>query len=221
MSNARTGATGRARNANQLHPKGIAMTLHTRVMVTSPGIDSRAAFVRMRELIGAGEQYSAWDSPDPTSDNRYRHTMTPGHHMDLGQGLPALMWVDHNNGALLSRGEFHDDDCEAGCYCGPEGYVEINYDTAYGYRAENNASCGDLHAWITREIGQWLTDLGATWQWYDESGDGWTADLSNGYGALGDPEVGAPGSAVQRVDRDPMRSFGEFALAAIAAEVDA
>lgn len=196
--------------------KGAAMTLHTRVMVTSPGVDPAAAFVRMRQIIGAGEQYDAWTSPEPDSDNEYRRTMAPGFHMDLGQGLPALMWVKHNNGALCCDGghsEWCDDDC-SGEYDDPAGYIEINYDTVYGYRAANNASCGDLHAFITREITAWLDTQGVTWQWYDESGDGWQPDLST-YGTLGDPEVGRIGSTIQRTDRDPKREFGNLVAALV------
>lgn len=195
------------------------MTLHTRVLVTSPGIDPRETFIQMRRIIGASEQYSAWESPQLDSDNEYRRTMDPGFHMDMGQGLPALMWVDHWNGALSPAHE-HDQWClrwddngpvegsEPECTPEPRGFIEINYDTAYGYRAENNASCSDLHAWITREIGAWLDAQGATWEWYDECGDGW--DHGHGWGTLGDPEVGALGSTIQRVTTDEKRSFGEL-----------
>jgi len=205
------------------------MTLHTRVKVMSPGIDPRETFVKMRQIIGAGEQYSAWESPQMDSENEYRHTMSPGFHMDLGQGLPALLWVDHWRGELEPAHE-HDKFCyewdESGsptdkleCDPEPRGYIEINYDTAYGYRADNNASCSDLHAWITQEIGAWLDRHGATWEWYDESGDGW--GHGPGWGTLGDPEVGALGSTKRRVDGDEKRSFFAVAMAAIAADLNA
>ena len=200
------------------------MTLHTRVLVTSPGIDPAAVFVKMRQIIGAGEQYDTFTSPDPTSDNKYRRTMGPGFHMEAGQGLPALMWVDHWNGALSPAHE-HDKWCgpwdESGpiagadpeCSPDPRGYIEINYDTSYSYRADNNASCSDLHAWITQEVGQWLDAQGAAWQWYDESGDGW--DHGPGWGTLGDPVVGEIGSTVARTDADPKRNFGNLVASLI------
>jgi hypothetical protein len=193
------------------------MTLHTRVMVTSPDVDPAAVFVKMRQIIGAGEQYSAWTSPEVDSDNEYRHTMPPGYHMDLGQGLPALMWVDFAEPGEQIGGETHDEYCDEECdggYHDPPGFIEINYDTAYGYRAENNASCGDLHAFITQEITSWLDERGASWQWYDESGDGWQP-TSVRWGTLGDPEIGALGSSKVRTDRDEKRAFGNLVTAMI------
>lgn len=192
------------------------MTLHTRVMVTSPGVDPAAVFVKMRQIIGAGEQYDAWTSPEPDSDDEYRRTMTPGYHMTLGQGLPALMWVEHNNGALVSDGG-HQEWCESDCsgdYDDPAGYIEINYDTAYGYAAKNGAGCGDLHAYITREIGTWLTMQGASWVWYDESGDGWDVDQSD-LSILGDLDVGRIGSTMPAQRRDARRDFATVALSAV------
>lgn len=192
------------------------MTLHTRVMVTSPGLDPAAVFVKMRQIIGAGEQYGAWTSPEPDSDNEYRRTMQPGYHMDLGQGLPALMWVEFARDGETIGGEAHEDWCDSDCdgaYHDPAGVIEINYDTGYAYRADNNASCGDLHAFITREIGAWLDAQGASWEWYDESGDGW--NHGPGFGTLGDPDVGAIGSAIQRVTEDDKRAFGNLVTAAI------
>lgn len=182
------------------------MTLHTRVMVTSPGVEPRAAFDKMRDLIGATDRHT------------YRYT-APGWHMDLGQGLPALMWVDVLDGQAEEHDEFCDDDC-SGQYHGPAGFLEINYDTGYAYTADNGASCSDLHAWITREVTAWLDAQGATWKWYDESGDGWQDDLTD-YGALGDPEVGRPGSTIRKGGRDPKRDFGALAMAAVLAEVAA
>jgi hypothetical protein len=190
-------------------------------MVTSPGVDPRAAFDKMRELIGATDAHTWWESPQPDSPNKYRHTMSRGYHMDIAQGLPALMWVDYERaGGLVSDGghnEWCDDDC-SGKYDDPAGYVEINFDTGYAYTAPNGASCGDLHAWIAREITAWLDAQGATWVWFDECGEGWLSDLTAG--TLGDPEVGRPGSTVPRQGReDGRRAFGALAMAAVLADL--
>ncbi len=184
------------------------MTLHTRVMVTSPGVDPAAAFVKMRQIIGAGEQYSARTRTETEFEWQANYS---SHSMDLGQGLPALMWVDFAKPGRTLGGEGHEDYCESDCdgsYHDPEGYIEIHYDTTYGYRADNGASCSDLHAWITQEIGTWLDMQGATWEWYDESGDGW--GHGPGWGTLGDPEVGALGSTKRRQGRDSKREFGNL-----------
>lgn len=193
------------------------MTLHTRVMVTSPGVDAQAAFDKMRELIGATDEHKWFETPDPTSENKYLRTAAPGLHMEIGQGLPALMWVDAHDGVAEGHGEYCDSDCSGSCH-DPAGWLEINYDTAYGYTAANGGSCSDLHAWITREITAWLDAQGATWVWYDESGEGWLPDLTS-YGTLGDPEVGRPGSTVRRQSEDEKRAFGRLAAAAVLAQV--
>lgn len=197
-------------------------------MVTSPGIDPAAVFVKMRQIIGAGEQYSATTRTETEHSWQEKYA---SHSMEMGQGLPALMWVDFAHPGQVLGGEGHDEDCESDCDGGfhdPAGYIEINYDTAYGYRADNNASCGDLHAFITREIGAWLDMQGATWKWYDESGWGWFDDLTtpkpagrdrtSPYGTLGDPNVGALDSTICRSGaEDEKRAFGALAVAAVLA----
>lgn len=176
------------------------MTLHTRIAVTSPGVDARAAFDHARDLIGATDRY-VW-----------REDGDGGYSMQLGQGLPALMWVDVSDG----QPEQHDDWCEPDCsgeYHDLGHYVMVHFDTGYAYTAPNGASCSDLHAWLVDEMGRWLTERGATWEWYDESGDGW--NHGDGWGTLGSPEVGRIGSQVVRIGRDEKRDFGTLALAAI------
>jgi hypothetical protein len=97
----------------------------------------------------------------------------------------------------------------------------VHFDTAYGYRADSNgASCGDLHAWLVREIGAWATEQGASWRWYDESGNGWLDTRNDDLSPLGDPEVGRIGSTVRRgAIEDPRRAFGQMVTAAVMAGV--
>lgn len=193
------------------------MTLHTRVVVTTPDVDMRETFDRMRELIGATDEYTWFESPELDSDNEWRRTMKPGFHMDVGQGLPALMWVEQGTGEAEGHDpEWCEDDCD-GAYHDPAHWVEINFDTGYAYCADNGASCSDLHAWLVQEIGAWLTDQGAEWQWYDESGEGW--NHGPGWGTLGDPEIGRLGSTVRKQGRDEKRDFGMLAMAAVAAGI--
>lgn len=180
------------------------MTLHTRVITTSPGIEIRPAFDKMRELLGATDEHTFKVEPS-------------GHHwMNLGQGLPAWMWIegDPNN---ITPAEECDEWCEPDCdyVHQPAHYIEIHFDTAYGYTETNGAGCGDLHAWIKREIGAWISSHGAEWRWYDESGNGWDVERDE-YGSLGDPEVGRPGSTVPAAKREPRRDFMKVAFAAIA-----
>lgn len=181
------------------------MTLHTRIAVTTPGIDLREAFDMARGLIGAGDEHTSFELPDPLSDNPWRRERERSLHMDMGQGLPALMWVTEGDGVA----EPCDPEwCEADCdrrYHNPAHHTMIHFDTAYGYTEPNGASCSDLHAWLVREVGKWLTERGATWEWYDECGDGWAH--GPGWGTLGDPDVGEPGSTVRKRQPDEKRAW--------------
>lgn len=192
------------------------MTLHTRIAVTSSGVDLREAFDEGRRLIGADDRYTSFELPDPTSDSEYRRTATPSLHMEMGQGLPALLWVEVGDGvAEACDPEWCESDCSRQ-YHDPAHHTMIHFDTSYSYTEPNGASCSDLHAWLVQEFGKWLTERGATWEWYDESGDGW--DHGEGWGTLGDPEVGRLGSTVRKSQPDEKRAwfFGEV-LPAIAA----
>jgi len=51
--------------------------------------------------------------------------------------------------------------------------VEVNFDTAYGYKAANDAGCGDLHAAFIVRIGEWLDARGVDWSWYNEFTGDW------------------------------------------------
>ena len=52
------------------------------------------------------------------------------------------------------------------------GYIEVSFDTAYGYMGPNGESCSDLHAWLIREIARWVPE-GTTMFWLDEYSDTW------------------------------------------------
>jgi hypothetical protein len=210
------------------------MTLHTRMMVTTPGIDPVEVFDEMRRLLNIPDDAEWWNSPDPNSDNKYRQTMTPGIHMEAAQGYSAWLWVDHWDGELSAEHE-HDKYCyawdddgnvttelECGAHVNPRGYVEVNFDTAYGFTEANGAGCGDLHAYLVAELGTWLDARDAGWAWYDESGDGWRSAetfRAGDRGTLGDPEVGRPGSTKPKQGRENRRDFWAYASLAIAADL--
>lgn len=145
------------------------MTLDTRVRIHDP-LDPRDVFAHARLLIGAdASKRSDW------SGNALR--MLPG------QGLPGLLYVYHgpDGGPLRSDGEPD----------APAGFVEASLDTAYGYRASNGATCGDLHAWFVTRLGEWLDERGVKWSWYDESADEWH-EGADGLDDFGDTSIGAP-----------------------------
>ena len=156
------------------------MTLHTRVAVTSGDVTPEAVFAQCRRIIGATDECRVIEG-DPLA-------------MALGQGLPALMWVDSSDGEPETCGDWCESDC-SGVNHDPAHLVMAHFDTAYSYKAYSHtgtAHCGDLHACIVARLGRWLDAQGCTWRWYDESGHGWDVDHLD-LGALGNPRLGAVG----------------------------
>lgn len=207
------------------------MTLHTKIAVTTPGIDPEAALARLTSLIGATIEQAALataEGPEPDSESHWARNRQHSINMPPGLSLPALAWIDYsptNEPLPLEREETHDLDKarqDEEAVFAPLAYLTIHFDTQYTYKAPNGAGCGDLHAWIVREIGTWLTAQGASWDWYDESGWGWyvewkddsamlarSPDVSPEWGTLGDPDVGALGSMIPSVTRDSRQAFLE------------
>lgn len=205
------------------------MTLHTRIAVTTPGIDPHAAFEQLTTLIGATPKQTAEatdESPNPDSPYPWERDRPHSRTMPLGLGLPALVWVDYSpDGKPLAMGGSNTTSVDEALQdedktYSPRAHLMIHADTAYAYAAPNGAGCGDLHAWIVREMGAWLTQQGASWDWYDESGWGWREEwktrieelasepnFSREWGTLGDPDVGALGSMIPSVTQDSRQSF--------------
>lgn len=205
------------------------MTLHTMIAVTTPGIDPTDAFSRITDLIGATPEQTALatkNGPDPESEYEWERNRQHSIDMPLGLGLPALVNVEYSpTGEALTPNECETNDAEEAYndeekMFVPQSYLLIHFDTGYLYETPNGAGCGDLHAWIIREMGAWLTEKGASWDWYDESGRGWSAgreryaahdahdrNISAEWGTLGDPDVGAPDSMTPSVTRDSRQEF--------------
>lgn len=145
------------------------MTLHTRFRITDP-VNAREAFDHARTLIGAQH---AVEEP-------YGYGPNPGWANVPGQGYVAIVDCQYGpDGPLV-----HEVDDDA-----PEAFVEVSFDTAYGYRAYNGASCEALHAWLIREMGRWCDERRAGWTWQNE----FTGDWNGPHGTpLGDPDRGRP-----------------------------
>jgi hypothetical protein len=104
-----------------------------------------------------------------------------------GQNLPAWLMLHYRPGEPLRTPEQaaeHDEDCnipgnedydaDAAECTGVEGYahrpacwLNLDLDTAYGYD-QNGMGCGDLHAALVAELGEWLTERGIKWLWRNE-----------------------------------------------------
>ena len=140
------------------------MTRSTEVAVTSPGIDPMEMWTVMATLIKAPEQY------------RFEVTSL-GIHAHLGQGLCALLDLRHAVGQVLIPEDGCDEYCDSECtgeWCwGPAHYLMADFDTAYSYTGDCGCHSGGLHIQLVSGLGAWLDSKGATWAWWDESGDGW------------------------------------------------
>lgn len=139
------------------------MTRSTRVAVTSPGVEPMAIWRVMATLIKAPEQY------------RFEVTSV-GIHAHLGQGLDALLDLTHAVGLVEIPAEPCDEWCDSDCsrwLHDPAHYLMADFDTAYSFTAHCGCRSGGLHLRLVHELGLWLDAQGATWEWFDESGDCW------------------------------------------------
>jgi len=170
------------------------MTLSTNIIAMDP-IDPERAFMHMAKLLGAGEGYR-WEVRDEFLAGN------PAIIAEIGQGLPAWLIVSHNNGELLNLQDYYtsdrndprlkvlDADGESDFAFHPQGYADIDIDTAYGYgRGEDIGGCGDLHAWLVREYARWLDAQSVRWYWRNEFTGEWFGTLDQLH-ELGDAELG-------------------------------
>ena len=135
------------------------MTLTTHVRVGEP-TPVKPIFEYARRLLGAEKaafkHRKHWDLANLVYEN------------DLDQGYAALLWVSYGPDGALDT--YPCDACQDGVDPGhehpPRGSIQISFDTALFYRADNGASPADLHAFLIREVGHWLSDRNLTWWWY-------------------------------------------------------
>lgn len=142
------------------------MTLSTHVFLLSEA-DPRDVFFECRRLLGATGAHPWTDDPGMRGDgSRILRNKA-------GVGLPALLWLRYRPGAPLRIDhEQHDpdicDDACTGMWHDPAHWVDIDFDTAYGYRGPEGQTCGVLHASLVAQLGQWLDERGVRWAWRNE-----------------------------------------------------
>lgn len=113
----------------------------------------------------------------------------------IGQGLPAwVMSAYRPDGPLRTpkqaaeHDEWCDDDCDPIKDHARACWMWVDFDTGYGYRDERGWGCGDLHAALVGELGDWLTAKGVRWEWRNE----FTGDVHTGRDGLA--ELGPQGA---------------------------
>lgn len=165
------------------------MTLNTCVYVLDE-ISYRDVFAKCNQLIGAHEgvrftnkQMKTWKGGVPRVE--------PGNPWNIGndpgQGLCALLDIYYQpNGPLRVR----DGECDAwvclpGCtdeHAHRACWLEVHFDTSYGYLDSQGRRCGDLHASLVAQLGAWLDERNVRWLWQNE----FTGEIHEGYDRLVD-----------------------------------
>lgn len=157
------------------------MTLSTHVYVLDE-IDPRRVFVRCQQLL---QKYDDGQHRPPEAQKSSERAGWSGDYRlfanSMDQGLPALLDVSYRPGAALTPEDPGcDEDCDEDCsrtYHARVCWLYIDFDTTYSYRDERGWGCGDLHAAMLGELGQWLDAQGVKWEWRNEfSGDVWGGD---------------------------------------------
>jgi hypothetical protein len=145
------------------------MTLNTSVAIGAP-TDVREVYAFCRKLLDTPEDVQ----PQESEDGHQRCIRNPG-----GIGLAAWLWINYGaDGPLRHECEsWCDEDCDdaAGDRPTDNGWaaIEVQFDTAYGYRGADGESCSDLHARLVTALGRWLDRKGLPWKWQNEYTGEW------------------------------------------------
>lgn len=161
------------------------MTLSTNVYILDE-IDHTEVFRFCQGLLAKyddrpGEHEQAWKDSGSWRGEGYQSI-----HNLIGQGLPAILDINYRTGRPMRTAEEaaeHDEDCnlpinaewydpEAGdcdkTEHDPPCWLDVDFDTAYGYKDSRGWGCGDLHAVLVGELGAWLAERGIRWRWRNE-----------------------------------------------------
>jgi hypothetical protein len=164
------------------------MTLSTHIRIIEP-TPVRPLFDECRRLLRAEEAefedgLQKWGPCNRRLENK------------LGQGFPAWLVVTYGaDGPLLEYEDVVNDpaltDQDHVYYPGPAS-IDVMFDTAYGYKGLNGASCSDLHAYLVVHLGWWLSGQGLTWYWQNEFTGEWHCGMGgrDAILELGDPIKG-------------------------------
>jgi len=149
------------------------MTLSTDVYVLDE-IDAAEVFRRCQELLA--EFDDAKRGPDRQRSGVSESWRGGGKLManEPDQGLSAWLMLHYREGGPLTTAEqaaAHEDHCDAECsgqYHDQACWLSVDFDTAYSYHGPNAMGCGDLHAVLVAQLGEWLTRKGIRWTWRNE-----------------------------------------------------
>lgn len=152
------------------------MTLSTHVYLLSEA-NVHEVFHHCRKLLGCQTHHAFTDGEwYPKDSGRWWLSNKPG------LGLPALLRVmyrpDGEPYCTPEQAAVHTEYCEPECDEAEHDtpcWFYVDFDTAYGYR-DAQGGCGDLHARLVAQLGQWLDAKGIRWSWKNE----YTGDIHGG-----------------------------------------
>jgi hypothetical protein len=163
------------------------MTLDSRIYIQGP-VSHLAVFIKCNQLLGAHEGVKCSDELDTIYSNVTKSYLPgpPNGRRTLmnepSQGLNAWLMLHYRaEGPLQKAGDHarYCEDCEEPEGCATPCWVEVSFDTSYGYKGPEG-DCGDLHARIIAELGHWLDELGVDWSWMNE----FTGEVHHRYDGL-------------------------------------
>lgn len=161
------------------------MTMTTFVYVLDE-MRPKDLFLKCNQLIGAtettefrNEQVKSWrkgiGKPEPGNAWSISNK--------IAQGLCAALDVYYRPDTPLRAAdngcEWY---CDPGCddeHTNPACWLEVSFDTAYGWRGKNDEKCGDLHAKLVAQLGQWLDERGIQWSWRNDHHGGVRSDYES------------------------------------------
>lgn len=161
------------------------MTLSTDIYVLDP-VNVHELFLHCQGLLTKYDEQHRPPRQQACSDTpRHEIWKDPGSRSlsnQIGQNLPAILDITYRPNAPLRAVEQADectDDCDpADQVLESDGeryhhhpracWVDIDFDTAYGYRDSEGRGCGDLHALLVAGVGAWLDQRGIRWEWENE-----------------------------------------------------
>lgn len=154
------------------------MTLNTEIYVLDQ-IDPRSVFDKAAELIGVRPDYRFTDGPHWTTGLN-AIAAKPGQGYDAWLILRyrpdgAIATADGNVAALAAH--IADSDPDTHRWCDEDEHdvelehpcwLDLSFDTTYGFRGPNGEDCNDLHASYICKLGAWLDSQGIRWEWENE-----------------------------------------------------
>lgn len=166
------------------------MTLSTHVAI-GPGIPAREVFTYCRALLNTPDSVPIEEGPSDEHPGWSHRAGQRWLNHPCGVGLDAWLWLHYGpDGPMVHHpceecGDPEHDEWVAGDPTeNGQAAIDVDLDTAYGYRGPTGESCSALHARLVAQLGAWLDERGVTWWWKNEYTGEWHANDAAGRAAL-------------------------------------